>query len=94
MINRLFNNNLLGLHIVAVAEADHIHASTQVEAHAVVVLDTLGAQDAAGNVHYLQGAGASNDELTVADESKAVGDVVGGFLGEDDFEARGIVGIC
>ena len=59
-------------------------------------MDALSAQDAAGDVHHLQGgiAAVVDYKVAVADVGEALGDVVGGFLGEDDFEAGGIVAIA
>lgn len=77
---------------MAVAEAHHIHACAQAEALVVAVVDALVAQDAAGHVHHLQGglAAVVDHELAVADEGEVVGDVVGGFFGKHELEARGV----
>ena len=48
---RLFNYNLLRFRVIAIAEAHHINACAQVEALAVAALDTIAAQDAAGDVY-------------------------------------------
>ena len=67
----LFNDNLLGLHVVAADKAQHIDAGGHVGGRDGAC--TVSAQDdATEDVEDLEGAVAGDDELSVADKGEII----------------------
>ena len=70
----LSHHNLLGLHVVAVDEAEHVDTGSGLYGLAARATDALAAQDAARNVNHLQGGIAivADHPVAVAVEGKSV----------------------
>ena len=90
----LFHHDLLGLDVVALDELEHIDTVAEVELFVVAAVEAFGAEGTSGDIHDFEGSlsfDAKDLQAVVADESEVVAiDAVAG--GEDQFEARSVVG--
>ena len=91
----LSDNDLLDFHVVAVDEADHVDARSDVELALVAAAEGVAADHVAEGIHHLNGGltfDAEDAEVTHAvDEGEAVA-VNAAAGGEHQAEAAGIVG--